>query len=763
MKSSGKPLKILFMSTFPPTTCGIATYTMDTMQSLQRKFGRSFCCEELEIVKDQKPGFPYHFNPTEKQEYIRIAEEINKDSEVKLIHIQHEFGLFGGSYGSYLLEFLEKTKKPIVTTFHTVLPKPNPELKAVVQKLVEASELIFVMTHQSARILMEDYDVPKSKLELIQHGTHLVAWKSPDEVKKKYGFQGRLLLSTFGLLGAGKSIETALYALPEIIKHYPEALYLIIGKTHPGNIINNRDDYRRFLQNLVEQLNLSNHVKFYDSYIELDQLLEFLQATDVYLFTSKDPNQAVSGTFSYAMSCACPIIATTNPHTKEILNHELGILIEIGNHKQLSEAAIKLLSDKKLREFMAVQAYSKTNSSIWDNIAIQQASAYQRVLKRNEPLKFSRPKIKLDHLKRLTTTKGIIQFAKISIPDLDSGYTLDDNARALIVLLMHYNKFRLRDNLYYIDIYLSFIERCQTESGNFVNYIDEYNKVHIKNDYVNLEDSNARAIWALGAVISEAHNLPPEYVKRAKACINKARPRISGVLSPRAIAFTIKGLFLYLENFEDRQLENTIEELAQKLISTFDLNREKEWEWFEEYLTYANSILPEAMLLAYSTTGKEVYKKTALESFEFLLSKMYRNGEFKVISNRGWHQKHTEPEIYGEQPIDVAYTIQALDLFYQHFKKPEYREKIEKAFDWFLGDNHLNRIIYNPVTGGCGDGLEKENVNLNQGAESTVCYLMARLTMESYPENPLPEPKVEKALITKRRKRVRKDSRFEFL
>lgn len=762
MKNPGRTSKILFMSTFPPTTCGIATYTTDTMQAIERKFGKSFQFEALEIVKDQKPGFPYHFIPEKKQEYKRIAQEINRDPEVKMIHIQHEFGLFGGEYGSYLFEFLKIINKPVVTTFHTVLPGPNPELKAVVQKLVEFSELIFVMTHQSAKILTEDYKVPESKLEIIQHGTHMVAWKSPEEVKEKYGFQGRLLMSTFGLLGAGKSIETALYALPEIVEHHPEVLYLIIGKTHPGNIKNNRDDYRRFLQNLVEQLNLSDHVKFYDSYFELDQLLEFLQATDVYLFTSKDPNQAVSGTFSYAMSCACPIIATTNPHTKEILNHELGILIGIGDHKQLSEAAIKLLSDKKLREFMAVQAYSKTNSSIWDNIAIQQARAYQSVLDRNEPLKFSRPKIKLDHLKRLTTEQGIIQFAKISIPDLDSGYTLDDNARALIVVLMHYTKFRLKENLYYIDLYLSFIERCQTETGKFVNYIDEHNKVHIKNDYVNLEDSNARAIWALGSVISEAHNLPPEYVKRAKASMEKARRWVSGVLSPRAIAFTVKGLFLYLQNFEDREFKNTIEDLAQNLISKYDLNAEKDWEWFEEYLTYANSILPEAMLLAYSTTGKEMYKKAALESFEFLLSKMYTNGEFKVISNQGWHQKHTEPEIYGEQPIDVAYTIQALDLFYQHFKKPDYKVKMEKAFDWFLGDNHLNQIIYNPVTGGCGDGLEKENVNLNQGAESTVCYLMARLIMESYPENPLPEPLVKKALLPKRRKRVRKDSRFEF-
>ncbi|MGY5848822.1 glycosyltransferase [Salegentibacter sp. F14] len=750
---------ILFMSTFPPTTCGIATYTTDTMQSIQRKFGNSFQCRELEIVKDQKPGFSYHFNSEKRKDYVRIAEKINRDTKVKLIHIQHEFGLFGGVYGDYLFDFLEKFNKPVVITFHTVLPRPNPELKLVVQKLAGYSKQIFVMTHQSVKILVEDYEIPEETLVLIEHGTHMVEWTSSEEVKKKYGLEGRLVLSTFGLLGAGKSIETALYALPEIIKQNPEVLYLILGKTHPGNIKNNKDDYRNFLKSLVNQLALSEHVKFFDSYLELNQLLEFLQATDVYLFTSKDPNQAVSGTFSYAMSCACPIIATANPHTKEILNHELGILIEIGNHKQLSEAAIKLLSDKKLREFMALQAYTKTSSSIWDNVAIKHARVYQNVLNKNEPLKFSRPTIKLDHLKRLSTSRGMIQFSKISIPDPNSGYTLDDNARALIVMLMHYNIFRTREALNYIDLYLSFIERCQTKSGSFVNYIDKHNKVHIKNDHVNLEDSNARAIWALGHVVSQAYNLPPEYVKRAKEVVDKARSWIPGILSPRSISFTIKGLYLYLESYDDQEFKRTIENLAQNLISSYDLHREKDWQWFEEYLTYANSIIPEAMLLAYLTTGKEVYKKTALESFEFLLSKIYYSGEFRVISNKGWHHKNKEPHKYGEQPIDVAYTIQTLDLFYQNFKNPGYKRKMEKAFNWFIGDNHLDRIIYNPVTGGCGDGLEKENVNLNQGAESTVCYLMARLIMETYSESPEPGGLPENMI----RKKVKKASRPEFL
>ena len=732
MNDTASTSKILLMSSFPPTECGIATYTTDVINAISKGFSQTFTCIKCDLKRGNQTSstFEYTLNPDVREEYAKIAREVNLDSTIKLVHIQHEFGLFGGSYGNYLFDFLKEINIPVVFTFHTVLSNPDEELRKVVKDLAFYAASIIVMTRSSFKILEEEYQIESKKIECIAHGIHLVRWADTDKLKEKNGFSGRLILSTFGLLGPGKSIETALKALPEIIKHRPEVLYLVIGKTHPNNIKNNVDEYRNYLLGLVEELKISRNVIFINRYVKLLELLEFLGATDIYLFTSKDPNQAVSGTFSYAMSCACPIIATSIPHTREILTADSGYIINIGDYENLAKTCSELLANQKLRKTMGFNAYQKSNAYSWENIAVKHAFLYHKIIQEDEPIKFDYPPIKLDHIKNLTTNRGIIQFSKIDLPDLDSGFTLDDNARALIAMCMNYELFQSETDLKYIEIYLNFIERCQSPQGNFVNYIDENDNVHIKNGYVNLEDSNARAVWALGIVISLKDKLPEAIGKKAQNCMLKCSPWIKGVLSPRAIGFTIKGLYNYQIENQENHFRNTIENLAKNLITRYDINQEKNWKWFEEYMTYANSILPEAMLYAYLSTGKKSYKRAALQTFDFLLSKMFVDGHLRVISNRGWYQKGSEPNRYGEQPIDVFCLIQTLDIFYKTFKDPKYKSMMQKAFGWFLGDNHLAQIVYNPLTGGCGDGLEQENVNLNQGAESTVCYLMARLIME---------------------------------
>jgi glycosyltransferase involved in cell wall biosynthesis len=724
--------KILLMSSFPPTECGIATYTTDILNSISKGFSRTFTCIQCDLKRGNQTGSAseYILNSDVREEYAKIAREVNLDSTIKLVHIQHEFGLFGGSYGNYLFDFLKEINIPVVFTFHSVLSNPDEELRAVVKELAFYAASIIVMTHSSIKILEEEYQIDSQKIECIPHGTHLVRWADTDKLKEKKGFRGRLVLSTFGLLGPGKGIETALKALPEIIKHRPEVLYLIIGKTHPNNIKNNVDEYRNYLLGLVDELKISKNVIFINRYLKLSELLELLGATDIYLFTSKDPNQAVSGTFAYAMSCACPIIATSIPHTREILTQDAGYIINIGDSEKLAKTCMELLSNKKLRKFMSFNAFQKANAYSWENTAVKHSFLYHKILKSSLPIKFDYPEIKLDHFKALTTNRGIIQFSKIDIPDLNSGYTLDDNARALIAICMHYQLFKSEEDLKYIEIYLDFIERCQMPQGTFVNYIDKNDNVHIKNDYVNLEDSNSRAVWALGTVISLKDILPDKIGKKALTCFLECSQWTKGVLSPRSIGYTIKGLYNYQIVIPENHVRSNIENLAKNLITRYDINREKNWEWFEEYMTYANSILPEAMLYAYLSTGKESFKRAALQTFDFLLSKMFVDGQLRVISNRGWYQKGSEPNRFGEQPIDVYCLIHTLDIFYKTFNIPQYKRMMKKAFGWFLGDNHLSQIVYNPLTGGCGDGLEKENANLNQGAESTVCYLMARLIME---------------------------------
>jgi len=726
--------KILFLSTFPPTQCGIATYTQDSINAITDVFGETLACEICDISDKTTVNEHARFtiNPKIKADYSRIAREINRDNTIKLVHIQHEFGLFGGTYGNYLLDFLDVLKKPITFTFHSVIPDPDKKLMDFVKLLISYANSAIVMTQQSKKILVKDYGIDKNVIAYVPHGTHSISYETTHNAKRKFNLEHRTVLSTFGLLSSGKSIETALKALPEIIKHTPNVLYLILGKTHPNTIENDKDTYRNYLETLVEELKLENNVSFINRYLQIDELLDYLKATDIYLFTSKNANQAVSGTFAYAMSCACPIVATAISHTKEVLSSNEGILVPIEDSKQMAKETVKLLSDGNLRESMALAAFAKTRVSSWKNVALKQVEVYRKSMDESLKVTYDYPPIKLDHLKNMTTKLGMIQFSKISEPDIDSGYTLDDNARALIAISMHYEQFKISSNLLYIDTYLSFIERCQTDSGTFINYVDEHNNVHIKNNHVNLEDSNARAIWALGTVISLKDNLPKTFVNRARLSILKSSEWMNTILSPRAIGFVIKGLYLYSTVEQDNFATPIIEKLSKNLITNYNVIAIKTWKWFENYLTYANSILPEAMLYSYLVLGRDSYKRIAIESFDFLLSKMFTNSHFKVISNNGWHQKNSIPNEYGEQPIDVSYTIQTLNLFYKTFKDPTYKNKMQVAFDWFLGRNHLNQIMYDSITGGCHDGLEKENINLNQGAESTICYLMARLILEQH-------------------------------
>lgn len=746
MRSLSPASRVVFVTTFPPTQCGIATFSQDLMYAINNSFGQNLQCvvcnlTDTPIISDD---ILFSLNPKIRNEYKKTAIKINNDASVKLVHIQHEFGLFGGDYGNYLLDFLEAVNKPVIFTFHSVIPNPSKELKSIVKMMVSYANRIFVMTKKSQNILVEQYEISDGIIDYTPHGTHAVNYENPLEAKKKLNLENRSILSTFGLLSPGKSIETAIKAMPEIIKHSPDVLYLIIGKTHPNTIKNNKDEYRDYLEDLVLKLDLNNHVRFIDRYLETNELLEYLKATDIYLFTSKDPNQAVSGTFVYALSCACPIIATSIAHTKELLANNAGILYDIGNEVQLADATKKLLSNEHLRESMALAAYEQTRESSWENVAVKHANTYGELINKNNVMHYNYPPIKLDHFKKMTTNIGIIQFSKISEPDISSGYTLDDNARALIAVCSHYKLFGDQESIKFIAKYLNFIHRCQTSSGTFVNYIDENNHEHIKNNYINLEDSNARAVWALGTVISLKDYLSDEIIDLATFCFIDALPWVKNILSPRSIGFAIKGLYLYYEATKDKRIAFAIEKLAKNLITDYDVNSTVDWYWFENFMTYANSILPEAMLYSYLISGKQIHKKIAIESFDFLLSKMFVDDHFKAISNKGWYQRGVEPNQYGEQPIDVSYAVLTLDLFHKTLNDSRYEVLKEKAFSWFLGKNHLHQMIYNSITGGCHDGLEKSNVNLNQGAESTICYLMARLAMA-----PVKVPKSKPILMRK--------------
>lgn len=732
MKTSNQNKKILFISTFPPVECGIATYTKDLTDAISTIYKEDLAAEICAINPTTQTNHHTTFtlNSDQLLSYLSLAQKINKNQQIKVVHIQHEFGLFGGEYGSYLSHLLKAINKPVVITFHTVLPHPNKQLRSLVCELVAYSQHITVMTEDSSQVLQRDYAINPDLIAVIAHGTHLIKRENKHKIKSKYNLSHAFVLSTFGLLGPGKSIETAINAIPHMIQHIPNLKYLVLGKTHPNHLLQQNDEYRNHLMQLVQQLGIEEHVIFVDKYLSLDVLLEMLQATDIYLFTSKDPNQAISGTLSYAMSCGCPIIASSVAHSKAVLTSDLGLLFDIQNHQQLAQAVVKLFNDQTLMKRITVNAFQTTRHGCWENTAIKHLSVYQQVSDQIGDVGFKQPKIQLNHLHKLTTDFGIIQFAQLCEPDLNSGYTLDDNARALIVICQYMQLFQEPNNLKYIEIYLSFIETCQSATGDFINYIDKDQNVHIQNNHVNLEDSNARAVWALATLISMQQRLPKSMVNRAKVMLLKCFTWIEGVLSPRSIGFIIKGLYLYLQVENDQQAVKLIKILSDRLITHYDLNHDKDWQWYETYLTYANSVLPEAMLVAYLVTGSVGYKKVALQSLDFLMSKQIIDNRFRTISNQGWCHKDQIANQHGEQSIDVAYSISTLELFYQTFADNKFKAMIDTAFSWYLGNNHLQQVMYNSATGGCYDGLEREEVNINQGAESTLCFLMSQLTLE---------------------------------
>jgi glycosyltransferase involved in cell wall biosynthesis len=739
--SKKKLPEILFISSFPPRECGIATYSQDLIIALENKFKGTFAIKVCPIeLENERYSYSnqakYILNIDQPKSFIRLAQIINEDPDIQMVMVQHEFGLFKDKIGDFI-QFLNIILKPVSLVFHTVLPYPDKILKSKVMQIVEVCESIVVMTNSSAQILMDEYDVEPQKITVIPHGTHLVAHADKTILREKYGLNNRKILSTFGLLSSGKGIETTLRAMPTIIEKNPNVLFLIIGKTHPNVVKQDGEAYRETLEILIENLNISNNVKFINEFLPLPVLLEFLQLTDIYLFTSNNPDQAVSGTFSYAISCGCAIISTPIPHAQEVLENGAGIIIDFGDSNQLGIEVNNLFQHENQRAKISSKGLHRIAPTAWENSAIAHAQLFNNLLDGKLTLDFKIPPINLNHVHRLTTDFGMIQFSIINQPDIDSGFTLDDNARAMVAMCQHYELTKDEMDLEYIEIYLNFIKFCFQPEGYFLNYVNEYEVFTEQNFQTNLEDSNGRAIWALGYLISLEKILPYFLIEKAENVFDKAIFDINRINSTRAMSFIIKGLYYKNMNRHSPSKSNNelLFELSTRLVQMYRHESETDWEWFESYLTYGNSIIPEALLCAWLATGEFVYLEIAKTSFDFLLNKIFTENQIKVVSNKGWAFKGEEPDcaiVGGEQAIDISYTILALEKFAKAFPEEDYQLKMNTAFDWFLGRNHLNQIVYNPCTGGCYDGLEDTYINLNQGAESTVSYLMARLVIEKF-------------------------------
>lgn len=730
---------IVYVSTFPPRECGIATFTQDLTSSIDRLYAPTIDSKivAMNIQTISKYYYPrkviFQIDQSHPKDYLQTANKINKTKRIKLVNIQHEFGIFGGDHGSYLIKFLEECKKPAVITFHTVLPSPNKELRDTVQTLAKLSKAVIVMTNRSKDILVEEYGLEEERIHVIPHGIHPVIYRSSEKAKSGLGLSKKTVLSTFGLLSKDKGIEYVLDALPEVIKEFPDLYYLIIGATHPVVRKEEGETYRNFLMQKVYDLGLTNHVRFYDKYLEINNLLEFLQATDVYISTSLNPNQAVSGTLSYALGTGRPIISTAFAQAKEHINNDVGILVDFRNPEAYKNAVLNLLRDPNRRVQMSKNAYFQTRQMTWPNIALSYMRNFSRYVPELQEEKKNLPEIKLSHLVRMTDNFGIIQFADVTTPDLASGYTIDDNSRALSFVASYYQKHRKPIALKLLKTYLQFIEHAIKPDGTFENYILYDRTIDMKSHREeNLDDANARTLCAL-MQISTQSQIPKRFKEKSRRLFENNLNR--DFTSPRAAAFFARGLYYLLSsgkinNKNGTDIQSIMKRHCDRLIDLYENRPSPEWEWFENYLTYCNSILPEALLLGYKVLGDKKYLRVGKKTLDFLIKQTFHNEIYMPIGQKGWYTRNSNRVYFDQQPEDVSSMVQTLKIMHTISKNSEYKRLMCKTFYWFLGDNILGQFVYDTQTGGCYDGIGEKYVNINQGAESTISYLLARLAVE---------------------------------
>jgi glycosyltransferase involved in cell wall biosynthesis len=729
-RNSHKQDTILFMSTFPPRECGIATFTKDLTSAIDKRISPKLKTKILALNSNGINIYNYPKKVVLQQSdndinaYIETAKKINSSPEIKLVCIQHEFGIFGGDTGDHLLAFLEVLDKPTVITFHSIIPNPDNRLKTIVKAISKRVKEIVVMTPTAQDILHKQYNIDTS-ISLVPHGIPSVSLETQEKEKRKLGIQDKIILSSFGMINSGKGYEYVISSLPEVIKKFPNLLYLIVGETHPVVRKKEGEAYRNLLDEKVKSLGLQNHVKFYNKYVTIDEIIKYLKATDIYISSSLDPNQITSGTLSYAMGSGRFVISTPFLHAKDAITPETGVLVDFEKPSSFSKEIISILENPDKKKMIEKETYHKTRHMTWPNVALSYEKIFRKYLDVKDPYSIKLPKINLSHLVKLTDNFGMIQFANQIRPDLNSGYTLDDNARALLVCTMHYEKFRQFKQLNLIKTYLNFINYVQDKKGNLFNYVDKNKNIDSTNFS---EDAHGRAIYALGFLISSP-TIPIDFKKQAESILNKSLEVTNKFKSPRSLAFIINGICLYNKKRNSQNLKRYISRFANTLASMYDANSHNNWQWFEPYLTYANSKLPEALLHAYLNTKNKKYLKIALDSLDFLISKTFQENMFAPIGQKGWYVKDKEKAIYDQQPIEAAYTIQTLILAHNLTQKEKYRASAISAFEWFTGKNLLNQVIYNETTGGCYDGLGSSTINLNQGAESTLSYLIARLSL----------------------------------
>jgi glycosyltransferase involved in cell wall biosynthesis len=739
-------MKLAFIGTYPPRECGIGIFTNNLFRSMlvDNNPGDGESEGFVVALNDIDPGYEYpdEVKLTIRQEqqgdYLKAAKFINL-SGADLCILEHEFGIFGGQSGVYILPLLHRIEIPLVVTLHTILNNPSYNEKAILKEICKMAYRIVVMSHKAIEFLESIYDVPEEKIVLIEHGVPDIHF-SQEKSKSEFKLSSKKVILTFGFISRGKGIETVIKALPGVVEKHPEVLYIVLGKTHPSVLRHSGEEYRIFLMRLVNTLHLEKHVIFLNEFIDEQVLFKYLCASDIYITPYLNEAQITSGTLSYAVGVGSAVISTPYWHASELLAHGRGRLFDFNDSIFLASTLTELLDKPEKLQELRRNASEYSRNITWPKTGEKYISLVKDILKEEQQVIVKKdteldllimPLFTLTHIKRLTDDTGIIQHAKFGIPNLKEGYCLDDNARALLMVLMAYRQMKDVQALELSPIYLSYIHYMQNEDGTFRNFLS-FSRNFL--DKVGSEDSFGRTIWALGYLLGNAPN--DAYYQTGKLVFFNASPNFEKLKSIRSIANTMIGISYYLKsNPSDEAMTERLRNLAQVLVNHYLENNTPEWQWFESLLAYDNGILPLALLHAAEILNDEDITSTAIRTMDFLTKHTLKENYLSIIGNEKWYKKEGERSVFAQQPIDAMAMVLMYHQAFHVTKDKDYLSKLYTSFLWFLGENDLRMSLYDFETKGCCDGFEHYGVNRNQGAESSLAYLISHLTvLQAYEE-----------------------------
>lgn len=732
--------KVAFLGDYLPRKCGIATFTTDLRCAVATEFPAIQCLvvpvNDLAAAYDYPEEVRFEMAEQDLPSYLQAADFLNI-TDVDVVCVQHEFGIYGGPAGSHVLGLLRELRMPIVTTLHTILREPNSEQRRVMRELIRVSTRLVVMSERGREFLHDVYKAPAAKIDFIPHGIPDMPFADPNYFKDEFGVAGKQVLLTFGLLSPNKGIEHALGALPDIVREFPNVVYIVLGQTHPNLLRHEGEAYRLTLERLAKDLGVQKHVVFFNRFVELEELMRFIGAADIYLTPYLTEAQITSGTLAYAFGAGNAVVSTPYWHAAELLTADRGKLVPFRDAGAIAAAVVELLRDEPLRHTMRKNAYKMGRDMVWSRVAQLYATSFERarhdhsfVGRKSSPIKTldeqpgQLPELKLDHLFRMSDSTGIFQHASFTVPNFAEGYCTDDNARALVLALLLQrlgcDSPRLGAQATTCAAFLN--HAFNRKSGRFRNFMS-FDRHWLEE--VGSEDCQGHALWALGLCVSQAGQ--GSFQMLAAQLFERALPVAAEFASPRAWACTLIGIDEYLGRFSgDRRASQIREALATRLMQSYGDTAGENWHWFEEVVSYANAKLPHALILSGRCMNAAPMLETGLKALRWLTEvQTSAAGAFRPVGSNGFYPRGQARAQFDQQPIEAQATVSACIEAYRATSDMFWVTEARRAFEWFLGRNDLGLALYDPGTGGCRDGLHMDRLSQNQGAESTLAFLLA--------------------------------------